>query len=122
MTRFLEWDYSEDDEGLGSFEAMASVGTKHWAAVQAEVAGVLAWAHAEFPDACAPMDEGGEWDCALQGSQEHTTPLTVHFSPEAQALDVQAQAAAPSRYTLVLTLSGTLTFCQALREAFGLDV
>lgn len=122
MPRFFEWDYSEDESGLGSFEAMASVGAAHWAGVQAEAARVLAWAHAEFPGACAPLDEGGEWDWAVQGLQEQATPLHMDFDRATQLVRVQAQAPAPVRYTLTLTLCGTPVFCQAFRQAQGLDV
>ena len=62
---YLEFDYSEDADGHGSFDAMASVMPAQLAALQAEVISVLAWAHREFEGRRGPLDEGAEWDLSL---------------------------------------------------------
>lgn len=99
---YLIFDHSEDTEGLGTFEAMASVTSPHIAAVQDEVAQVLAWAHAAFPQGHGPLEEGFAWDHDLQARQEPTaggTPL----------------------HTINLSLSGSEAFCRAFRERFPED-
>jgi hypothetical protein len=58
---YLDFDYSEDEQGHGTFDAMASTAAPHVAAVRAEIALVLDWAYATFADMRAPLDEGGEW-------------------------------------------------------------
>ncbi|MES2686216.1 MAG: hypothetical protein V4706_05295 [Pseudomonadota bacterium] len=63
--QFLEFDFSEDPEGGGTFDAMASVRQAQLAEVRAEIAEVLEWAESAFAGQRAPLDEGGEWDAGL---------------------------------------------------------
>ena len=42
---FLDFDYSEDDEGTGTFDAMACVTEAQWARLQHEITQVLQWCH-----------------------------------------------------------------------------
>lgn len=80
---------------------MASVRPEQLAAVRAEVAQVLGWAHAAFPDQQAPLDEGGEWDMDLQEASEGDGAASWH--------------------TLTLVISGNPQFCAAFRQRFGAD-
>ena len=59
---YLDFDDSEDTDGIGTFEAMASTGPEQAPALHAEIVRVLDWAHAEFTDTRGPIGEGGEWD------------------------------------------------------------
>ncbi|MET3176985.1 UNVERIFIED_ORG: hypothetical protein ABIC43_000124 [Variovorax guangxiensis] len=97
--RYLDFDYSEDTEGHGTFDAMASTSPDRTPEVRAEIARVLAWAEATFPGARGALDEGATWDCDLQESSEDN----------------------PRYDTITLSISGTADFCAALRERFGLD-
>ncbi|MBC5786162.1 hypothetical protein H8N03_24700 [Ramlibacter sp. USB13] len=117
--RYLDFDFSGDAHGHGSFDAMASAGPAQLAALDAEVRAVLDWAERRFGPA-APLDEGGEWDYALHGVREVATPLAVRYAPGADRLEFEAGTPDPARTTLTLTLSGTDPFCSALREAFGI--
>ncbi len=96
--RYLDFDYSEDTEGHGSFDAMASTTPDKTPEVLAEIAQVMAWAEAMFPDARGALDDGATWDCDVQQTNEHPRFDTVTFS-----------------------LSGTAAFCEALRAQFALD-
>lgn len=95
---YLIFDHSGDTEGIGTFEAMASVTADHLEAVHAEVALVLGWAFATFPDEHGPLDQGFEWDHDLQVQQE-----------------------APTLHTVTLLLSGGMAFCQTFAERFAAD-
>lgn len=95
---FLDFDYSEDTEGIGVFDAMATVRPEQLAAVHAEVEQVLAWAQDAFAGRRGPVEEGSEWDYDLQETQEPDT----------------------HRRTVTLSISGTPAFCAAFREAFDL--
>ncbi|MDM0003413.1 hypothetical protein QTI51_06500 [Variovorax sp. J22G73] len=97
--RYLDFDYSEDTEGHGTFDAMASTPPEKSPEVQAEIARVLAWAEAAFPGARGALDEGAVWDFDLQQTREDN----------------------PRFDTFTLSLSGTEDFCAALREQFALD-
>jgi hypothetical protein len=116
---FLEFDYSEDDQGHGTFDAMAAAGPAQLAALQAEIVRVLQWAEREFPDAQGPLEEGGEWDVELQGVQELPTTLDVQY--QGGKLRLQPREVGAARVTLSVTLSGTPMFCAAFRHAFGMD-
>ena len=76
---YLDFDYSEDADGVGTFDAMASVAPAQIAALHAEISAVLTWAHQHWPDACAPLEEGGAWHYDLHGVQEIITPLLLDF-------------------------------------------
>jgi hypothetical protein len=115
---YLDFDYGEDEEGHGSFDAMAAAGPAHLAALRAEVARVLDWACLAFGPP-RPLEEGGEWDCALQGVREVATTLEVRHAPG--TLELADAGTAPPRTTLSLTLSGTPAFCDALRREFSIE-
>ena len=104
---YLDFDYSEDADGNGT--------------LQSEIAAVLAWAHAHWPGACAPLEDGGAWHYDLHGVQEVQSPLTLSFDEAAGQLHTTTGSAAPPRTTLTLTLSGRSDFCTALREAFEVE-
>lgn len=98
--KFLEFYYSEDPQGVGTFDAMASVRPDQVATVRAEIVQVLEWAHADFPGLQAPLDEGGEWDFNLQEQEEE---------------------AGERWYTLTLSIGGSSQFCAAFRTRFDPD-
>ena len=98
--QFLDFDYSEDPDGGGSFDAMASVRPAQLDAVRAEVAEVLEWAATMFAGQRAPLDEGGEWDLDLQE---------------------RVDGASPPWHVLTLSISGSPAFCAAFIQRFGLD-
>lgn len=118
--RFLHFDCSEDSAGLASFEAMASVGTAQWPALQAEVAAVLDWAHQGFAGVRGPLEEDGDWDYDLHASLETVAALELDYDPAARRLAGGPVGEGLPRYTLTLTLGGTPGFAQALRERFDL--
>ena len=117
---YLDFDYSEDTEGVGTYEAMASVSANQVSAVQAEVAQVLSWAFHDFPNARGPLDEGFEWDYDLQAQIEYSTPETWQFDTAMGLVLTTRQPPGAPRHTVTLSLSGTEAFCQALRERFDL--
>jgi hypothetical protein len=113
---FLDFDFSEDPDGHGSFDAMASAAPAQLPALQQELARVLDWAHQGFGPP-APLEEGGEWDLDLQGLREVPTVLRVRHAPGA-GLDLQPAGTGAPRVTLTVTLTGTPAFCAAFRAAF----
>jgi hypothetical protein len=116
---YLEFDSSEDADGHGSFDAMASAGPSQRAALEAEVAALLAWAHRVFPGRRGPLDDGGEWDYELQGVQEVATTLDVAYDPSTARLALEPGSTGAPRVTLSLTLTGTPQFCAAFLREFG---
>jgi hypothetical protein len=115
---FLDFDYSEDADGVGTFDALAATAPAHNAAVLAEVTTVLAWAHHAFDAQRAPLDEGGEWDYDLQSWREFSAVDVLDFDDHSGKLSVQAQAAGAARHSVSLSVTGTPGFCAAFRERF----
>ena len=118
---YLDFDYSEDADGTGTFDAMASASPAQLNPLHAEMAQVLQWAHTHFPDACGPLEEGGEWQYDLQGVQEVSTPLALDFDMHFGHISSEPGTPAPPRTTVTLSISGNSGFCAALRDAFGID-
>ena len=117
---YLDFDYSEDDDGHGTWDAMASVTPAHIDALLAEVAQVLHWAHRDFGGRPAPLDEGGDWDWALHSLHEaDAAPCALHYDPTSARVVLTPASPLPARLTLTLTLCGTAAFGQALRARFA---
>lgn len=116
---YLDFDFSDEESGRGSFDAMAAVDASRLPALIAEIEAVLQWAGSAWGGAGA-LEDDGEWDFMLQGVIEPDTPLSVAYDERARAVKLPD----PPRgalVTLTLTLSGSTAFCQALREAFELS-
>ncbi len=62
LSNYLIFDASDDGEGTGTWDAMASVRAAELPAVWAEVQAVLTWAEQHRPGPRGPLDEGGTWD------------------------------------------------------------
>ena len=118
--QYLDFDFSDEDSGRGSFDAMASVPASRLSALLEEIAAVLRWASNEFGAAGALEDEG-EWDYELQAIAEPDTPLQIAYDRSAGALSLSPVPEASSRVTLTLTLSGSPGFCEAFRASFSTE-
>lgn len=115
---YLDFEFSDEDSGHGSFDAMAAVVPQRVPALLEEIASVLGWAHAAFGPP-ASLDDGGEWDFDLQAVAEPDRPLAVRYDAARGEVELGSCSAA-ARVTLTLTLGGTPAFCSACREAFVL--
>jgi len=114
---YLDFDFSDEDSGRGSFDAMASVMPDRVPGLLAEIGVVLGWAVGAFGPCGASGDEA-EWGYELQGISEPGLPLKVVYDRGVVTL---TPAAGASRTTLTLTLSGSPAFCEAFRDRFEFD-
>lgn len=117
---YLEFDYSEDTSGQGTFDVMASTAAEHVPAVHAEISMVLAWAFDHYPHARGPIEEGFVWDYDLQSQLEYTASQVVDFDPLTRQLTVRPHQPGAPRHTVTLSLTGSIEFCEALRQQFDL--
>lgn len=101
---YLDFDLSEDADERINFDALAAPPAAEVPRVRAEVQAVLDWATAEFGPP-APLDDGGDWDYALQEALDE---------PDQGPPDAQRQAVS-------LSLSGSARFADAFRQHFELD-
>lgn len=118
---YLDFDYSEDEDGNGTWDAMASVAQDRWGALLAEVRHVLQWASQDFAGHRAPLDEGGDWDFDLSAQDDdHQRALLLEWDRTTASLHAQTPPAG-SYATLTLTLTGNAAFAEALRQTFALE-
>ncbi len=115
--QYLDFDFSDEESGRGSFDAMASVLPDRLSALLAEMAHVLRWAFGAFGRP-GPLDEGGEWDCEMQGSIEPGTPLAISYDDSQGEVQLAPAPGGDARTTLTLTLSGSPAFSEAFRAEF----
>lgn len=116
---YLEFDYSEDEEGTGTWDAMASVKAERVPALAAEIEAVLRWASQKFPGRQGAVEEGFDWDYDLQAQDDDGEPLGNHFDKTEGKLTLQVSAT--GRTTVNLSLSGSAHFGDALREQFDIE-
>ncbi len=82
--RYLQFDFSDNGDGVVTLEALASTAAAQHAAVMAEVQQVLDWAWREFPHTHGAAEDGMDWDHDLQvgveGDGWHAVTLTLSAS------------------------------------------
>lgn len=118
---YLDFEYSEDEDGNSTWDAMASVSDSRWSALLAEAQQVLQWASRDFAGRRAPLDEGGDWDYDLS-AQDDDNGRALKIRWDSKSATVEADAPQAGGYTtLTLTLTGNSAFGDALRQAFSLD-
>jgi hypothetical protein len=123
--QYLEFDCSEDTEGVVCWDALAQPAASHTAALLREVAQLLSWASSLSQQGPGPLDEGADWDFDLQVQlhRAHTmqsTPAQAHWQAEQQTLNIHPAPGTEDRVELSLSLSGTPAFAQALREHWNM--
>ena len=116
---YLDFDYSDEESGRGTFDAMAAVDVSRLPMLIAEIRAVLRWAGAAWGAAGALGDEG-DWDFALHAVVEPDAPLQATYDEQRREV-VLAPVPDGSLVTVTLTLSGSPAFCQALRGEFAID-
>lgn len=120
--QFLEFDRSEDAEGVVCWDAIAEPDPAFHQALLREVAQVLDWAHQWDAQGPGPLENGANWDFDLQITltQDGHPPQVARprFVPSTGELRVWPEPHSGQRMTLCLSLSGTPGFVQAFCEAF----
>jgi hypothetical protein len=116
---YLEFDFTDEESGRGSLDAMASVRLERLPALLAEIRAVLRWACQTF-GASGGLDDG-EWDYELQATLEPDSPLLVAYDERSGEIAISPAPAEPHRVTLTLTLAGSRSFCDAFRASFNVD-
>jgi hypothetical protein len=82
--RYLQFDASDNGDGVVTLEALAATAAGQHPAVLAEAQQVLDWAWRAFPHTHGPAEDGGDWDHDLQVNVEadgwHAVTLTLSAS------------------------------------------
>ena len=116
---YLDFEFSDDETGSCTWDALASVNADRVPALAAEIEQLLRWASQRFAGRQGALDEGADWDDDLQAQDDEGSALPVQFDSHLGRL--QLAAAAVGRTTVSLSLSGTRQFGQALQEKFEPD-
>lgn len=119
----LDFDCSEDAEGVVCWDALAQPAPRYNSALLAEVALLLAWSHRFAAQGPGALEDGADWDVDLQvllhSEAGHPVPALAHFDLTTGTVRL-TPAAEQHPLELSLSLSGTPAFAQALREQFNL--
>lgn len=120
--QLLDFDCSEDAEGVVCWDALAQPLPRHNRALLLEVAQVLAWAHGFDAQGPGPLEEGASWDFDLQATLhpagQAPQDARLLFDAEKGQIDIDA-ADLIHPLALSLSLSGTPGFAQAFREGWA---
>jgi hypothetical protein len=121
--QMLDFDCSEDADGVTCWDALAQPQAQHTPALLHEVAQVLAWAGRFSPAGPGPLEDGADWDfdlqVATQGPDGRFHPAHAEFDPSLGAVTLSPALSAGQKIDLSLSLSGTPGFALAFREQFG---
>ena len=115
---FLDFDYSEDEEGTATWDAVASVPTDRLPELLAEITALLDWAHTEFGALRGPVETGGLWDYDLQCECAEHPLLALSYDPNSQRLVPWPQISPGEQLTLTLSLCGGPAFGEAFQARF----
>lgn len=77
---YLNFDATDNGDGTGTWEAMASApaGEARLGRMLAEAHGVLAWVGWHAPGPRGPMEDGGEWDADIaEDTHDGWTTITL---------------------------------------------
>lgn len=113
---YLSFDYSEDGDGHGVFDAMASVAPAQAAALRDEAAALLGRLCDAFPAGPGPLEDGCDWQFELSASREWSADEGLRFDPQQRRLAHAPGTPAEVRWTLALTISGTPSVRDHLQE------
>lgn len=116
---FLDFDYSEDEEGTATWDAVASVPAERLPQLLAEVTALLDWAHAEFGALRGPVEAGGLWDYDLQCERDGRPLLALCFDRRTRQVGPQLQVSPQEQVALTLSISGGTAFAEAFSDRFG---
>ncbi len=116
--QFLEFDCSEDTEGVVCWDALAQPAAHHTPALLQEVRQLLAWAHGFGERAPGPLEDGADWDFDLQIHMA-SVPIQAHWHTTTQALVLSPTPTENDEISLSLSISGTTAFSSAFREQWN---
>ncbi len=127
--QYLNFDYSEDEQGNACWDAMASVPPDRLPALVAEVCALLHWADHDYPGPQGAPDDGGDWDYDLCAEVDDHTHHSISYQPPTGASHEPptgqlhwhpALAPQARRIALTLTLTGPPQFAQLLQQRWDL--
>lgn len=116
--QFLEFDCSEDSEGVVCWDGLAQPAARHRAAMVQEVTQLLAWAHAFSPQTPGPLEDGAEWDFDLH-LHAPTSAIQAHWQAKDNILVFSPVPAENDEIRLSLSISGTAAFAEAFRAQWN---
>lgn len=127
--QLLDFDVSEDAEGVVCWDALAAPQPQHHSALLQEVSAVLVWAYRFDAQGPGPLEDGAHWDydlhASLQAPAQPPHHVLIAFDPATGLTQISTgawtdplQEATAARMDLSLSLSGNSAFAQAFRAQF----
>ena len=121
MLNYLDFETSDDREGVTTFDAMAYANAERWPALQAEVEQVLAWCTQAF-GAPGPLDNGKAWDVDLQLQSDAGHALAVRWDARAGKLEAPDAAHCNARVVDVGLAQGVVAALDGALHQAVLDL
>jgi hypothetical protein len=116
--QFLEFDCSEDAEGVVCWDALAQPAARHTQALLHEVEQMLNWAHRWSPRKPGALEDGADWDFDLN-LQSNMVSIQVHWNTPTHTLVLSPTPSENDAVTLSLSISGAPAFSAAFREQWN---
>jgi hypothetical protein len=116
--QFLEFDCSEDTEGVVCWDALAQPAARHTPALLAELTQLLAWAYHFSPRKPGVLEDGADWDFDLQ-IHLGSASVPAHWDSAAQTLVLSPTPTESDEISLSLSLSGGPAFSSAFRQQWN---
>jgi hypothetical protein len=116
---FLDFDYSEDEEGTATWDAIATVAARRMPELEAEIIDVLTWSHTEFGVPSDPLESGGLWNYDLQCERDNHPLLALMYDPVVHRLTPLPPLLPDEHVTLTLSLCGGRAFGEAFAARFS---
>lgn len=116
--QFLEFDCSEDSQGVVCWDALAQPAAHHTPALLEEVTQLLVWAHHFGSQAPGPLEDGADWDFDLQIHCSHR-PVQAVWHRAQEQLALSPPPSFQEAIVLSLSISGTPEFAQAFRDQWN---
>jgi hypothetical protein len=113
--QFLEFDCSEDAEGVVCWDALAQPAVRHTQALLNEVTQVLSWAYRSSPRNPGALEDGADWDFDLQIHMAMAS-VQAHWEASTQTLVLSPALTESDEITLSLSISASPVFSLAFRE------
>ena len=115
VLQFLDFDRTEDTQGISAWDAMACPAPQHTSALLAEAAALLHRLHLAHGQP-GPLDEQHAWDCDLHIAGDDGTVLAWQWHGQTPAWTETCTRMADTRFTVSLSLTGDAAFRHTLEQ------
>jgi len=116
--QYLDFDCSEDGEGVVCWDALAQPAVRHTTALLQEVTELLVWAHHSSTRRPGTLEDGADWDFDLHIHMASAS-IQAHWDTPKQMLVLSPPPKESEEISLSLSISGAAAFARAFRQQWN---